>query len=297
MIELRHDKWRGDTYGNKWMHKWLIKLLRVINVRVVYAFTFLFIIPPTIIIKYKESKSIFDFYKSGFNYNFIKASWLTYMNFCSFSQVIIDRFAMYSGKKFNISKSGYEEFQKLDESNSGFIPFTAHIGNYELAGYSLISQNKRFNVLVSGLEKENIMANRVQMLDCNNIRMISMSSDMGYLFTIDKALNDGEIVSIAADRVFGSNKSFEIKFLGNMTKFPQGPFILAAMKKVPVIFVSVMKTGCKSYHTYIKTMEWDFNIPVKEAALKIAEQYVALLQDIIKKHPSQWYNYFNIWTN
>lgn len=49
MGELRHEKWAGTTYGTGWMHTWLIRLLRVTDVRVIYAVTDIFVLPPTLI--------------------------------------------------------------------------------------------------------------------------------------------------------------------------------------------------------------------------------------------------------
>ena len=47
MSELKHEQWAGTTYGNGWMHKWLIRFLRVVDMRLVYLFAFLLIVPPT----------------------------------------------------------------------------------------------------------------------------------------------------------------------------------------------------------------------------------------------------------
>ena len=295
--ELKHDKWKGTTYGNGWMHKWLIRMLRAINVRVLYAFTFLFIVPPTLIINRKATKATYHFYKTAFRLGWLRACWMTIKNHCAFSQVVIDKFAMYAGKKFKITISGMETFQELVNSPKGFIQLSAHIGNYELAGYSLVSKTKRFNALVFGGEKESVMHNRNKLFEANNIRMIPMQEDMQHLFTIDKALEDGEILSMPADRVFGSQKAFIIDFFGYPAKFPQGPFILASMKEVPTLFVAVMKTGVTKYHIYIEKLVSQSGGNLRENAKILAENYVRSLESMVRSYPAQWYNYFNIWTN
>lgn len=38
-------EWAGTTYGNGWMHKWLIRMLRFIDVRILYGFVSIFVIP------------------------------------------------------------------------------------------------------------------------------------------------------------------------------------------------------------------------------------------------------------
>lgn len=245
MSELKHDKWAGTTYGNGWMHKWLVRFLRVMDVRLLYVFAFVFIVPPTMVVNSKARIIIYRFYRKRFGMSRLKSCWMTYKNHCAFSQVVIDRFAMYAGKKFHITIDGYDRFQSLSEQSSGFVQLSSHIGNYEIAGYSLAAKGKRFNALVFGGEKASVMANRNKLFDGNNIRMIPMMADMSHLFVINQALADGEILSMPADRVFGSQKSFSIDFMGDKAKFPQGPFLIGALRNVPVLFVSVMKTAAQ----------------------------------------------------
>lgn len=295
MGELKHDNWVGTTYGNGWMHRWLIRFLRVIDVRLLYAFTYVFVVPPTLIVNAKARCSIYGFYRKGMRYGKLKSAWMTYKNHCAFSQVVIDRFAMYAGKKFKIDVVGYDEFKQLTRQPEGFIQLSSHIGNYEIAGYSLCTPEKRFNAMVFGGEKESVMANRSKLFEGNNIRMIPMREDMSHLFEINQALADGEILSMPADRVFGSQKAFSCEFLGHPAKFPQGPFLLAAVRNVPMLFVSVMKTGTKRYTATVSRIETgtEGNTKVKAAAL--ARKYVELLEKTVKEYPAQWYNYFEFW--
>lgn len=79
MSELRHDKWIGTTYGNAWMHKWLIRFLKVIDVRLLYAFAFVFVVPPTMLVNWKARNVIYNFYRKRFGFGRIKACRMTYI--------------------------------------------------------------------------------------------------------------------------------------------------------------------------------------------------------------------------
>ena len=295
MSELKHDEWVGTTYGNGWMHKWLIRFLKVIDVRLLYVFAFVFIVPPTMLVNSKARRATYQFYRKRFGFGRLKSSSMTYKNHCAFSQVVIDKFAMYAGKKFQISLDGYDQFLLLSEQPSGFVQLSSHIGNYEIAGYSLVAKSKRFNALVFGGEKESVMANRSKLFVDNNIRMIPMTADMSHLFVIDQALSNGEILSMPADRVFGSQKSFSLDFLGDVAKFPQGPFIVAAMKDLPMLFVSVMKTAAKKYHITIRRIDSAEDGNLRTKANDLAKKYARLLEGTIRHYPVQWYNYFDFW--
>lgn len=295
MSELRHDSWAGTTYGNGFMHRWLIKLLKAVDVRIVYAVANVLVVPPTMAVNGKARKTTYAFYRKGLSLGKMRSLWMTYRNHCAFSQVVIDKFAMYAGKQFHIDIDGYDKFLELANKPDGFIQLSSHIGNYEIAGYSLVAATKRFNALVFGGEKDSIMANRQRMFGRNNIRMIAVKEDMSHLFELNAALADGEIVSMPADRVFGSPKHFVIDFLGRPAAFPQGPFVLAAARAVAMLFVSVIKSSSKGYHITVRELASAPAATSKATARQLAENYVKMLEAAVLSHPEQWYNYFDFW--
>ncbi|MDE6296768.1 MAG: lysophospholipid acyltransferase family protein [Muribaculaceae bacterium] len=291
--ELKHPEWVGTTYGNSFMHRWLIRLLKITDVRVVYAFARLFIVPPTMLFGVKGRRAMSGFFRQWKGYKGLKLLWNVYLNHCEFAEVVIDRFAMYAGKKFDIRIEGYDKFLNLAARTEGFIQLSSHIGNYELAGYSLPVEGKVMNALVFSGEKESVMANRNRMFGSNNIRMIPVAADMSHIFEINAALERGEILSMPADRIFGSQKSFTVDFLGDKAFFPQGPFLMAAMRDIPVLFVAVMKEGGKRYRIIVNEIEKQGEGRLKEKAESLAKEYVRLLESVVEEYPTQWYNYFD----
>ncbi|MCM1066636.1 MAG: lysophospholipid acyltransferase family protein [Muribaculaceae bacterium] len=278
------------------MHRWLVRFLRVVDVRFIYAFAAVFVVPPTMLVNRKAPKVMYGYFRRRHGYGRVRAAWATLRNHCLFSQVVIDRFAMYAGKKFDIAIDGYEHFAALSQAAPGFVQLSSHIGNYEIAGYSLAAKEKRFNALVFGGEKASVMQGRSSLFDGNNIRMIAMQPDMSHLFTIDRALTDGEIVSMPADRVFGSQKAFTLPFLGAPAKFPQGPFVMAALRGLPMLFVAVMKEGARRYRISVQPLAApDTALPSRKRAEALAGEYVRLLEATVRRYPAQWYNYFDFW--
>ena len=140
------------------------------------------------------------------------------------------------------------------------------------------------------------MAERSKLLAGGHIRMIPVSDDMSHLFEINNALANNEIVSMPADRVFGSPKTISVSFLGKEAKFPVGPFQTATMRGLDVIAVNVMKTSVKGYTAYVTPLVYDKSAPRKEQIRQLATSYVAELERMVKKYPTQWYNYFEFWS-
>ncbi len=290
----QEQKWIGRTYGNQTMHKWLIFLLKFVNVRLLYIFSSVFVIPICLIVN-KSIRIIYKYFRERLRYNVFKSFWKTYINHCLFGQSVIDKFAMYAGKKFKIEIEGYEYFDFLAKQKEGFIQLSSHIGNYEIAGYSLVAKDKPFNALLFFGEKESVMTNRNKMFASTNIKMIPVRSDIGHLFEINAALLNGEIVSIPADRIWGSNKNIYIDFLGAKAKFPIGPFYIATMKEVNVLTVHVMKIATTKYKIYITPLQYDKTISRKEQINELADKYIKELERILKLYPTQWYNFFKFW--
>jgi len=288
-------EWIGTTYGNGWMHKWLIRILRHTDIRIWYVFAAAFVVPVCLLLR-PSCGIIYRYFRNRFGYSKPRALWKTYVNHCLFSQAVIDKFAMYAGKKFKVDIEGNELFLALAAKEQAFVQLSSHIGNYEIAGYTLVAETKPFNALVFFGEKESVMRNRTKMFGHTNIRMIPVKQDMSHLFEIDSVLQNGETLSIPADRIWGSEKKLELDFLGEKAKFPLGPFCVATMRGLDVLSVSVMKTSWNCYKIYVKSLGYDKNAPRKLQICELAEGYVADLERMLRLYPTQWYNYFEFWT-
>lgn len=293
-LQMEEKRWQGNTYGNGWMHKWLIRILRFIDIRILYVFASVFVIPVCLVMN-PSRKTAWHYFRNILGYGRLKAAWATYVNHCMFSQVVIDKFAMYAGKRINVETEGFNHYLERAAKEPGFMHLSSHIGNYEIAGYTLVSEHKIMNALVFGGEKESVMANRNKMFEGTNTRMIPVKSDMSHLFEIDNALSNGEIVTMPADRIHGSPKSIECTFLGHKAKFPQGPFSVATMRGLDVLAVNVMKEGWSKYKIYITPISYDKTATRKEQIRQLSEAYIAELEKRLKQYPTQWYNFFEFW--
>ena len=292
---MAEQEWAGTTYGNAWMHKWLIRMLRHIDVRILYLFVALFIIPVCLVLN--PSRGIaYRYFRQRIGYGRMKSAWKTYVNHCLFGQVVVDKFAMYAGKQFDVEIENYNEFTtRASRKEEGFVQLSAHIGSYEIAGYTLAVEGKSFNALVFAGEKASVMQNRDKMFAGTNIKMIAIQQDMSHLFEIDKALTDGGIVSMPADRINGSQKCIEHVFLGAKAKFPLGPFSVATMRGLDVLAVNVMKDSLLGYKIYVTPLAYDKEASRQEQIRQLSSAYVAELEKRVRQYPTQWYNYFEFW--
>lgn len=291
---MAEREWAGNTFGSGFMHRWLIRLLRHTDVRLWYAFAAVFVIPFCLLLS-ADARITYGYFRLRHGYGRMKSLLMSYANLCLFSQVVIDKFALYAGKRMRLKVVGSEHFQQLATASEGFVILSGHIGCYEMAGYELISQQKPFNALVFAGEKASVMQNRERIFDHNNIRMIPIRQDMSHLFEIDRALADGEIMSIPADRIFGSSRTVAVELLNGKAQLPAGPFSVAAMRGLNVVAVNVMKTACREYTAYVTPLHYDKSLPRKQQTGELAQAYANEMGKLIGQYPAQWYNYFRFW--
>lgn len=299
MASPEHNNWKGTTGGLPWMQRTLVRWLAVIDVRIAYCFVAVFVIPFYMLFTHYGYIAQYRFFREVFGYSWIKSFFSVYKNECKFSQIIIDRFAVYGGKKFkfDIDPSEFELWQSLESGEKGFVQLSAHIGNYEIAGYLLQAEHKDINALVFSGETQTVMTNRAKVFTPNGIKMVPVSSDMSHVFILSNALSNNEIISMPGDRMFGSKKYVECNFFSKTARFPIGPFQLSVLHETPIVCVFVMK---KSYDEY-KIIIRELNIPEGEDIKKsqkiasLVSQYSEILESTVKNYPTQWFNYFDFW--
>lgn len=292
-----HENWRGDTSGTTWMHKSLIALFRKVNLRFVYVFVAVFVIPFYLLFSHKGYIAIYHYFRKRHGFGVWKSFRYTYLNNYRFGQIILDRFAAYAGQHFQFGIDGNDEFISLSKGDEGFVILSCHVGNYELAGYAHRSIGKRYNALVFSGEAATVMENRGRLLRANNIHMIPVNDDMSHVYEMNNALSNGEIVSIPGDRVFGSPRTIECSLLGAKVNLPFGPYAMAAHRNVPVIVIFVMKETAYRYQVYVKRLNTsdNDNLPTKKRAAVLAKNFAEELEVILKKYPEQWFNYYEFW--
>ncbi|MGN0281677.1 MAG: acyltransferase [Prevotella sp.] len=286
------QQWQGKTDGNRWMQQQLINCFRFLNLRIYYAGVACVV--PFYMLFRPGFKHSYRFCRQRIGKGPLAALWLSYKNHYRFGQVVIDRFACYAGKHFDITIDNFDRFQKLAQGEPSFMMLSAHVGNYEIAGYNLVTEHKTIYALVFEGETATVMENRRIQFGRTHIEMVPIGKDMAHLFTINNALRDGDIVSMPADRINGSERTVECCFFDGVADFPAGPFNVIVQREVPALPIFVIKTGVSHYHIYIEQLVMPpADMPRKDRVNNLAQQYADIVERIVRKHPEQWFNFFD----
>lgn len=214
-------------------------------------------------------------------------------------QIVIDKFAAYSGRQFEFELEGNEAFKALEEKPEGFILLSSHTGNPELVGYSLGSSRKHMSALVYAGESPSVMENRRRLLKEHNIEMIKVDDTLDHIFEMNEALANGNIVGMPADRVIGSQKTFTARFLDTSTHFPLGPFATAVQRNVEAVAIFMMKESVKRYRLIVSpirlTAEEVSTLGRRDKMNAMGIKFANALEAVVRRYPEQWFNYYDFW--
>lgn len=291
------QQWRGKTAGGTFGQKFLFFALKHIKAKNFY-FVLYPIIPFCLLFARKVNRAIYNYYHRIWGYGKWEAFKANVRTAFTFGRVVIDKFALLAGRseQFEVNILNNEVFEQLLQQPRGFILAGSHIGNFELLGHCLKQNVKPINSIIYGGESAVMQARRNSTFQENNVRLIPVTQDMTHLFAIKNALDNGEIVTILCDRLFGSPKKMSIDFLGHPADFPIGTFRMAAQLDVPVISVFLIKGKGSQYNGHLVPLTIPEGVTsVTEKVENLLSQYVKSLEDTLRRNPEQWFNFYEFW--
>jgi lauroyl/myristoyl acyltransferase len=171
----------------------------------------------------------------------------------------------------------------------GFISPSAHVGNWELAGRLLAGSTARTTHVVVAEEEARELEQWVRR-DGGGVRFVTRSRPTISLELV-AALRRGEVVAVQGDRALGTRGDVMIPFFEKPAPFPLGPFLLASAVRVPVVPAFCL---LGADHRYTVKVGEPFSVTRGEE-VEAARAWVAMLEGVVREHPTQWFNFFDIW--
>ena len=277
------------------MQQELLGLVRVFPLWLSYG-VMAVAIPFYVLADGRARRASYRFYRLRMGYGCLKSAAAVFRNMYNMGKVVIDRFCAYAGKKYRIESTDLAVYERMASAQGGLVVLSSHVGNYEMVGYMLPSPKPR-KVLVYGGETATVMKNRDKLFSSTNVSMVPVKEDLSHIFALNNALADGEIVSVPADRTFGSRKTLRIPFLGADAAFPAGPFTLAVQREVPVVAMFVMKESRKLYRARVQQLPVPQEGTRAQKVQALAAAYVKVLEEVVRQWPEQWYNFYDFWAD
>lgn len=289
-----NPSWEGRSRGNTLGYKIFVALLKNAGLKPAYGLLHL-VTPYYRLFVPKAIRPLKDIYtRLGYSKN--EASKLIRKNLIIFGQTLIDKIAVLAGfgSKLSFTHEGVENIEQLVKDGKGGLLISAHLGNWEVAGHLLNRVNTIINIVMYDGEAQQLKAYMNKFESKRSFNIIFIKDDLSHIYEMSAALNRNELICLHADRFRPGNRTMQHDFLGSVANFPAGPFILASKLKAPVCFVFAFKETNFHYHFYAyppQTYEGRGTLGME----KMLDDYVDLLERMLKKYPAQWFNYFDFW--
>ncbi|MBS1577231.1 MAG: lipid A biosynthesis acyltransferase [Bacteroidetes bacterium] len=289
-------QWQGKSKGPRLGYSIFIAILRKWGVKPAY-FLLYFVTFWYYLFSFRSNGIMYRFFtkKIGFG-SFQSIRWI-YRNYYLFGQTIIDRIVVMSGmpNRFTFNFDGEGHLHEMVSLKKGGLLLSAHIGNWEIAGHLLKRLNTRINIVMFDGEHQQLKQYLTSITGERNANIIVIKNDLSHIYQIKEAFDKNELVCMHADRFVEGVKTAEADFLNEKARFPIGPFVLADKFKVPVSFVFALKESKLHYHFFAtqgKVYEGEDRIMVQQ---KMLGDFTTEMEDKVKLHPEQWYNYYEFW--
>lgn len=288
--------WQGKSKGTTLGYSIFVAIIKKLGVRpaywllaVVAFYYFLF--------SFKTSKIIYGFYRRRLQYGRFPSLYKLYRNYYLLGQTLIDKIAIMSGARVNFSFNfdGEENLRNITALQKGGLLLSAHIGNWEIAGYLLKRLNTTINIVMFDGEHQKIKDYLATVTGKSSANIIVIKNDLSHIFEIAEALKNNELVCMHADRFVEGNKTVTASFLGEPARFPLGPFLLASKFKVPVAYVFAMKETAVHYHFFSTGAKDYTSFDRDEVISRMLEDFTKEMEMKVKAYPEQWFNYYDFW--
>jgi len=100
------------------------------------------------------------------------------------------------------------------------------------------------------------------------------------------------VVAVQGDRALGTRGDVLLPFFGAPAPFPLGPFVLARAVGVPLVPAFCV---LDDRHRYIVTVTEPLSV-ARGGEEEAARTWVAALERIVGERPTQWFNFFDVWS-
>ena len=218
---------------------------------------------------------------------------LTFGTFQNFSKYLFEVF------RISLVDNGYVEkyIQHLDASEldrainegKGVIIFTAHFGNWELAGVGMALLG--YPTIVVALSHSDPRINQLFLGLREKFGMSIIDLDKYAARECLRTLRNGKILALLGDEDF-SDTHIEIEYLGEIIRVPRGAAALSRAAGTPVLpSLMVRQPDNRFVIHHEKAIYPVYSENQEEDIQKMTKEYMNALAPYFLKYPEQWFRF------
>lgn len=220
----------------------------------------------------------------------------------TFASTILDRVFLLSGQldRFDFTVEGISGLESQIDRGKGVLLLGSHLGSFDaLRAIATRRPDVRVRIL---LDKAHNPAMQ-QLLDALNPQLARDIIDAGQhgsaiVLAMKEALDEGALVAMLADRAVSNESAVAVDFLGDTTRFPAAPWLIAGVLHMPVTLAFGLYRGGNRYELVFETLSDGVSLPRHERAQALTglvQTYAARLQHHARRAPYNWFNFYDFW--
>ena len=190
----------------------------------------------------------------------------------------------------------YEDQEPLLEilSNTTIL-LQSHFGGWAASSNVSRSTNK-INIVMREVSVEGVKDIENSIEAKTNVSIIDLKSGpISVSVQIANALMNNEVVAMMGDRASNDKAAISVKFLNEDAYFNKNPFQIAYKTNKPILIYFVIFIDAQTYKIEYLRVDLDATKHENEAILEAVELYVKKYENVIRRHPNQWFNFYDFW--
>lgn len=278
--------------GSGWSIRLVFTLYKIFG----YKFTYFLMYPVTFFyfIFASNVKKALKIYYTNLGVEFNNTTYFRHLFI--FAICMCDRFiSKYDCNSYSYEYDDIELLTKMADDGSIFL--LSHFGGWASSTCQALTSNT-INIVMKEVILNSIknIEDSIKNMD-QKIKIIDQNQDaIEVSIKIANALSSKECVAFMADRSSENGATQKMIFLGKIASFNISPFKLSYKRKIPTIAIFTVNIGMQKYYIVTKKIELDYSLDESKAVAKALSEYVEILEEVVKKYPSQWFNLYDFWT-
>ena len=220
-------------------------------------------------------------------------NWIYYKHLHVFAITLTDRFiSKITPEAYAFT---YEQDIPIETLEKGAVLVYSHFGGWSASSSGAHVSNK-INIVMqeimnSGMKKiESALGIKSQL----NVIDLSQGT-VAVSVQIANALMNKELVAMMADRASNEKAEITIPFLNEEANFNKNPFQIAYKMDKPAVVYFIIWAGIQLYKVEYIIITLDKTKNEEEAVHEAAERYVKKYEEVVKRYPDQWFNFYDFW--
>ena len=229
--------------------------------------------------------------------------WQLHRHAFNFAQVAIDRprFLQFGMAAFDIHVVNPTPVHEALAQSKGAILLGAHFGSFEaLRAFDRMLPALDVRYLMFGDHAEASTRLLGELNEDVEDRVIPLKDGPGAMLAVSNALQEGCFIAFLGDRQpeGALGDTIEVSFLGDAIRIPKSPYMTAMAARVPLILCFAPRLPSGRYLIEFLMIYDGAQVQRHERDAKcreFAEKYVQYLEGLCRRHPDNWFNFFDIW--